>query len=160
MPKSSRIKQVEVLSPQSLEFLWFPCTSTLNRVKRWSKHDQQASLCASEMSKADPEPLKRAKNSFSGFKTAPTFAKSLCPHGALAGHRAGDGEEDHWNLIPITSPSLHPDSLTQESMCKCLLNPDFSFRQQLLGFVFVFFTKTRSSFKYLNCRSKSLMLPI
>ena len=53
--------------------------------------------------------------------------------------RAGDGEEDRWTLIPITSPSLHPDSLTQESMCKCLLNPDFSFRQQLLGFVFGFF---------------------
>ena len=71
--------------------------------------------------------------------------------------RAGDGEADHWTLIPTTSPSLHPDSLTQESMCKCLLNPDFSFRQQLLGF---FPTKTQSSFKYLNCRSKSVMLPI
>ena len=93
MPKSSRLKQVEVLSAESLEFLSFPCTSTLNRVKRWSQHDQQALICASEMSRADPEPLKGAKDSFSGFKTAPTFAKSLCPHSALAGHRARDGEE-------------------------------------------------------------------
>lgn len=80
-----------MLSPESLEFLSFPCTSTLNRVKRWSQHDQQALLFASEMSRADPKPLKGGKDSFCGFKTAPTIAK--CPHGALAAHRAGEGEE-------------------------------------------------------------------
>ena len=65
------------------------------------------------MSRADPKPLKGGKDSFCGFKTAPTIAK--CPHGALAAHRAGEGEEQRpWRGCCAVHTTTNT---TQSTMC-------------------------------------------